>query len=145
MQFGDFLLKDVARVDVHAGSKKALIQDMARDLAVPLGIESRTICQAVLEREQLGPTGVGNGVAIPHARLPELDRLAGTIVRLAEPIDFEAADGQPADLVFMLLTPDIDGVDHLKALALVARELRQDEVRARLRSADTAAAMIAVL
>lgn len=145
MQFSEFLLKDTVRIDVHASSKKALLQELSRLVAGPLGLEPREIFEAIIEREKLGPTGVGGGVAIPHARLAGLDRLAGTFVRLAQPIDFEAADGQDADLIFLLLTPDASGVDHLKALARVARELRQESTRARLRSANSAEAMVAVL
>jgi PTS system nitrogen regulatory IIA component len=145
MNFTDFLIKEAVRVDVHASSKKALIQELARLMGEALNMNSRDIFNAVMAREKLGATGVGGGVAIPHARMEGLEKLAGTFIRLAHPIDFEAADEQPADLVFLLLTPDSHGVDHLKALARVARELRQDTVRARLRSAANADAAVAVL
>ncbi len=97
------------------------------------------------QREKLGSTGVGNGIAIPHGKLPKLDRLFGVFARLERPVDFEALDGQPVDLVFLLLAPEAAGADHLKALARVARLLRDSEVARKLRDSRDAEALYAVL
>jgi nitrogen PTS system EIIA component len=145
MEFKKLLIREAVRIDVNASSRKAVLHDISSALAAELDLDGRAVFEAVIAREKLGPTGVGGGVAIPHARLAGLDQLAGTLWRLAEPIDFEAADGRPADLIFLLLTPEEGGVDHLKALARVARELRQEAVRMRLRGASTADAMVSVL
>ena len=98
-----------------------------------------------MQREKLGSTGVGNGIAIPHGKLPKLDKLFGLFARLDRPIDFEALDGQPVDLVFLLLAPEAAGADHLKALARVARLLRDPEVARKLRESRDAEALYAVL
>ncbi len=101
--------------------------------------------EAVLERERLGSTGVGEGVAIPHARIEALSRPAGGFAHLSEPADFEAIDERPADLVFMLLAPTDAGADHLRALARAARVFRQERIRAALRQAQTEEAVLAIL
>ena len=99
----------------------------------------------MLQREKLGSTGVGNGIAIPHGKLPKLDKLFGLFARLDRPIDFDALDGQPVDLIFLLLAPEAAGADHLKALARVARLLRDPHVANKLRESRDAEALFAVL
>ena len=127
--------------NLKATSKKHLFNELARLASESASVPARTVFDAVLERERLGSTGVGAGVAIPHARLPGLDRIRGIFVRLEHPIDFESIDDQPIDLVFMLLAPSDAGADHLKALAKVSRLLRRPEMRDRLRKAPDADAI----
>ena len=109
------------------------------------GQNERAIFEILLQREKLGSTGVGNGIAIPHGKLPKLGKLFGLFARLDRPVDFEALDGQPVDLVFLLLAPEGAGADHLKALARVARLLRDPEVARKLRDSRDAEALYAVL
>lgn len=120
-----------------ANSRKQVFHAMCSELSLVLDIDERTIFDAVMERERLGSTGVGEGVAIPHARLEGLERPLGAFARLAEPVDFEALDDRPCDLVFMLLAPIAAGADHLRALAAVSRAFREASVRAALRDAIT--------
>jgi len=123
----------VPGLDVH--SKKHAIQEIAAVAARQTGVPEREVFDTLLQRERLGSTGVGNGIAIPHGKLVGLDHLAGFFFRLAEPIDFEALDDQPVDLVFALLAPEDAGADHLKALARIARVLRSPGVAEELRRA----------
>jgi nitrogen PTS system EIIA component len=109
------------------------------------GQNERAILEILLQREKLGSTAVGNGVAIPHGKLPKLGRLFGLFARLEKPVDFEALDAQPVDLVFLLLAPEAAGADHLKALARVARLLRDPEIARKLRESRDADALFAVL
>ena len=118
------------------------MSDIAADLT---GLNARDIFDAVLQRERLGSTGVGQGVAIPHARLAGVKEVVGVFARLRTPVDFESIDGRPADLIFMLIAPDDAGAEHLKALARVSRLLRREDVRQRLRAAPDADAVHAVL
>jgi len=115
-------------------SKKRLMQSIAGLAHDLIGMPEGQIFDALQERESLGPTGVGHGVALPHARLPELTEVHGAFLRLEKPIDFDAADKQPVDLVFALFAPADTGVDHLKALALVSRTLRDGALRSKLRA-----------
>lgn len=128
-----------------ATSRKQVLCDLAEALALKTGLETRDVFDAVMERERLGSTGVGEGIAIPHARLEGLEKPVGGFMRLAEPIDFEALDDQPCDLVFMLLAPEKAGADHLRALAAVSRAFRQSSVRTKLREAETEEAVRTVL
>jgi PTS system nitrogen regulatory IIA component len=109
------------------------------------GQNERVIFETLLQREKLGSTGVGNGIAIPHGKLPKLERLFGLFARLDRPVDFEALDGQPVDLIFLLLAPEGAGADHLKALARVARLLRDQDIARKLRESRDAEALFAVL
>ena len=109
------------------------------------GQNERAIFEILVQREKLGSTGVGNGIAIPHGKLPKLNRLFGLFVRLEQPVDFEALDGQPVDLIFLLLAPEAAGADHLKALARVARLLRDTDVARKLRDSRDAEDLYAVL
>lgn len=130
--------------DMRASGKKAALQKLCERAAHDTGIEARRIFDAVIEREKLGSTGVGGGVAIPHARLEGLDRVRGWFARLEEPVDFEAVDDAPVDMVFLLLAPDAANADHLKALARVSRFFRRESQRQRIRDAETAAAILSL-
>lgn len=134
MQIGSILKPEAVRVLGETTSKKRLFQrvgDAAEALyALPAGFT----VDALLERESLGPTGVGKGIALPHARLPGLDGIVGLFFKLERPLDFNAVDRQPVDLVFVLFAPEQSGVDHLKALALVARTMRDGSTCAKLRA-----------
>ena len=119
-------------------SKKQALQELAAKAAELTGQNERSVFEVLLQREKLGTTAVGYGVAIPHGKLPKLEKLFGLFARLERPIDFEAMDGQPVDLVFLLLAPEGAGADHLKALARVSRLLRDAGTCDKLRGADTA-------
>src|SRR5262245_40087638 len=125
--------------------KKQVLQELAAKAAELTGQSDRAILEILLQREKLGSTGVGHGVAIPHGKLPKLGKVFGLFARLERPVDFEALDGQPVDLVFLLLAPEGAGADHLKALARVARLLRDPDVAMKLRSSRDAEAIYAVL
>ena len=118
----------------RAGSKKRLFSDLAQVAQDAYGIDADAAFQALQDREGLGPTGVGEGVALPHARLPGLDAVRGVFFRLDGPLDFDAADRRPVDVIFALFAPEAAGVAHLKALALVSRTLRDQALLAKLRA-----------
>jgi len=126
-------------------SKKQAVQELAAQAGQLTGHNERTIAEILLQREKLGSTGVGNGIAIPHGKLPKLGKLFGMFARLERPIDFEALDGQPVDLIFLLLAPETAGADHLKALARIARLLRDPDIGQKLRASQDADALYAVL
>jgi PTS system nitrogen regulatory IIA component len=130
---------------LHATSKKQALQELAKHAAALTSLHERTIFDVLLERERLGTTGVGNGIAIPHGKLPGIDRLYGLFARLETAIDFDAIDEQPVDLIFMLLAPENAGADHLKALARVSRLLRDKATCEKLRGSDRADALYALL
>jgi len=130
---------------MKVNGKKQALQEIAAKAAKLTGQSERTILEILLQREKLGSTGVGNGVAIPHGKLPKLNNVFGLFARLDRPVDFEALDGQPVDLIFLLLAPEDAGADHLKALARVARLLRDPEVTRKLRDSRDADALYAVL
>lgn len=130
---------------LKATSKKNLFQELAHRMAGVAGVDSRELFAALLERERLGSTGVGRGVAIPHCRLPTVTRIYGALGRLETPINFEAVDQQPVDLVFLLIAPDCAGADHLKALARVSRLMRDPGTCEKLRGAHDAAAIYALI
>lgn len=144
MNLSDILGPDAVRAPLRATGKKALFQRLAELAASVHGLEAEAVYQALLRREKLGSTGVGRGVAIPHARLPKLDHVNGLFVRLAEPVAFGATDRRPVDLVFTLLGPDA-AATHLKALARIARTLRNEAVRRKLRSTFEPEALHAIL
>jgi PTS system nitrogen regulatory IIA component len=126
-------------------SKKQALQELSARAATLTGLSERAIFEVLLQRERLGTTAVGGGVAIPHGKLPKLDHIFGLFARLERPIDFEAMDGQPVDLIFLLLAPEGAGADHLKALAKVARLMRDQDLGAKLRASRDAQALYAVL
>lgn len=134
MRVADLLRPDGVRVLSAVGSKRRLFGELADMAAARWGLDATGVCDALLERESLGPTGVGHGVALPHARLPGLDRVQGLFLRLDRPIDFDAVDRQPVDLVFGLLAPAASGVEHLKALALISRTMRDQATCQKLRA-----------
>jgi len=130
---------------LKVNGKKQALQEIAAKAAALTGQNERTILEILLQREKLGSTGVGNGVAIPHGKLAKLANVFGLFARLERPVDFEALDGQPVDLIFLLLAPEGAGADHLKALARVARLLRDPEVARKLRNSHDVDALYAVL
>lgn len=130
---------------LKASNKKQALQEMARRASELSGLHERAIFDVLLERERLGTTGVGNGIAIPHGKLPEAKSMFGLFARLDGPIDFDAIDEQPVDLVFLLLAPEGAGADHLKALARVSRLLRDRSICEKLRGTDQADAIYALL
>ena len=145
MALADLLQQDAIIPALKANSKKQVLQEMAAKAAKLTGLPERDIFDVILQRERLGSTGVGHGIAIPHGKLPTLNKLFGLFARLERPIDFEAMDGQPVDLVFLLLAPEGAGADHLKALARIARLLRDQDVAKKLRASRDAQAIYSVL
>lgn len=145
IDFSNLLDESVVFDALQADSRHAVLRKLSEALAERSGIDSRIILEAVTLRERLGSTGVGEGVAIPHVRLAGIDRPIGAFARLAAPVDFEAVDDNPCDLVFMLLAPEAEGSAHLKALAQVSRVFRQSGFRADLRSASDAGALCSLL
>jgi PTS system nitrogen regulatory IIA component len=145
MEIRDILAIEAVGCHLRATSKKQLFQEIAARAADAYGLEARTVFEALLERERLGGTGMGRGVAAPHARISDLDRIRGVFMRLEKPIDFDAPDEQPVDLVFALLAPEDAGADHLRALARVSRVLRDNAVVTKLRSCADAQALYALL
>ena len=145
MDLIEILHPSAVRNTQSVGSKKRLFQDLAAMSAQNYGIDSGAAVEALLERENLGPTGVGRGVALPHARLENLDRIVGCFIKLDRPIDFDAVDRQPVDLIFALFAPLSSGVEHLKALALVSRTLRDPDVCLKLRNNEDPITLLAIL
>ena len=134
MDISSLLQPNAVRVLSHVTSKKRLFQDLGDIAQIVYGLNASTTLDALQERESLGPTGVGHGVALPHARLHGLDRVVGIFLKLEKPLDFDAVDRQPVDLVFALFAPKDSGVEHLKALALVSRTMRDAGTCAKLRA-----------
>ncbi|MCW6507905.1 PTS sugar transporter subunit IIA [Lichenifustis flavocetrariae] len=141
----DLIPGDAILPSLRAASKKTVLQEMSERAAAVSGLSDREVFDAVLQRERLGSTGVGNGVAIPHGKLARCERIFGVFARLEKPIDFEAMDGAPVDLVFLLIASEMAGADHLKALARVARFLRDPKLTMQLRMTRDAKALHAVL
>ncbi|HEX2624795.1 MAG TPA: PTS sugar transporter subunit IIA [Sphingomicrobium sp.] len=145
MQLNDFLDFDSIRLDVSAGNKRSTLNQLSQVAGQRLGIDPTRIADAIADRERLGSTGFGGGVAIPHGKLDDLDRIYGLVARMAQPIDYKALDGEPVDLIFMLLSPPDAGAEHLKALASVSRLVRNAATIEKLRGARTRDALAAVL
>jgi PTS system nitrogen regulatory IIA component len=145
VEITDLLSPDSVLPKLHVSGKKQALQELAKRAAAITTLPERQIFDVILERERLGTTGVGGGIAIPHGRLPKLDRIYGVFARLDHPIDFESIDEQPVDLVFMLLAPETAGADHLKALARVSRMLRDRHVTEKLRGSESREALYALL
>jgi PTS system nitrogen regulatory IIA component len=145
MALNDIVALNAVIPALKVNGKKQAIQEIAARAAELSGLGERTIFETLLQREKLGSTGIGHGIAIPHGKLPKLDRLFGLFARLERPIDFESLDGQPVDLIFLLLAPEGAGADHLKALARVARLLRDPDIANKLRESRDADALYAVL
>jgi PTS system nitrogen regulatory IIA component len=145
MQLSAILRPEAVKVLSSSPSKRRLFQDLAEMAAGCWRLEPQAVTEALIEREGLGPTGVGRGVALPHARLGGLDRVRGLFLRLDRPLDFDAVDRAPVDLVFCLLAPAEAGVEHLKALALVSRTLRDPSTCAKLRANTDPATLHTIL
>jgi PTS system nitrogen regulatory IIA component len=145
MEITDLLTVDGVVCNLHATSKKHALQELAQRAAEATGLHERAIFDVLMERERLGTTGVGKGIAIPHGKLGNVDRLHGLFARLDKPIDFDSIDERPVDLIFLLLAPETAGADHLKALARVSRLLRDKTVCEKLRGTDDPEALYAVL
>lgn len=145
MEIADLLIPAAVIASLRATSKRQALQELAKRAAALTGRPERAIFEVLLERERLATTGIGNGTAIPHGRLADLPRLYGLFARLEKPIPFEAIDDQPVDLIFLLLTPDSAGADHLKALARISRLLRDKAICEKLRGTDRADALYALL
>ena len=145
MEIEQLLRPDSVIAHLRATSKKQALQDLAKRAAEITGLYERAIFDVLLERERLGSTGVGNGIAIPHGKIAGLDRLYGLFAHADQPIDFDAIDEQPVDLIFLLLAPEGAGADHLKALARVSRLLRDRAICEKLRGSDSADALYALL
>ena len=145
MNISDLLAPDAVLPALKVQTKKQLLQELAARAHGVTRLPERRIFETLNERERLGSTGVGSGIAIPHGRLSESKIISGVFARLESPIDYEAVDSQPVDLVFMLLAPENAGADHLKALARVSRLLRNAATCEKLRAANTAEALYAIL
>jgi len=145
MPLNDLVAPNAIIPALKVNGKKQALQELAAKAAELSGLSERTIFEILMQREKLGSTGVGNGIAIPHGKLSKLNKLFGVFARLERPIDFEALDGQAVDLVFLLLAPEGAGADHLKALARVARLLRDPEVAHKLRDSRDIEALYSVL
>jgi len=145
MPLADLVAPNAILPALRVNGKKQALHELAAKAAALTGQNERSIFEILLQREKLGSTAVGNGIAIPHGKMAKLNRLFGLFARLDRPIDFEALDGQLVDLVFLLLAPEAAGADHLKALARVARLLRDPEMARKLRDCRDAEAIYAVL
>lgn len=145
MPLADILAPNAVFPMFRASSKKQLLQELAQRAGTLLSRDHREIFDTLLHRERLGSTGVGGGIAIPHGKLPDMTQLFGMFARLEKPIDFDALDGEPVDLVFLLLAPEAAGADHLKALARVARLMRDPNMVEKLRATHDAVVMYQLL
>ena len=145
MIIADLITPQSVIANFRVSSKKQALQELAKKAASLVGQPEKLVFDVLSERERLGTTGVGLGIAIPHGKLPGLERMTGLFARLDKPVDFEAIDNQPVDLIFLMLAPEDAGADHLKALARVSRLLRDRAVCAKLRGTDNADALYALL
>lgn len=145
MGLGSILKLDAVKTISSCTSKKRLFHDLGELAEASYGLNATNVIDALIDREGLGPTGVGQGIALPHARLEGADKVVGLFLRLEKPLNFEAVDRQPVDLVFALIAPKDAGVDHLKALALVSRTLRDGGVCAKLRANNDQATLHTIL
>ena len=145
MQLSEFLDFDAIKTSLPGGNKRSLLQQLANLAGQRLGLNSGAMLASLTEREQLGSTGFGQGVAIPHGKIEGLNRIYCLFARLAEPVDFKAIDGKPVDLVFLLLSPPDAGAEHLKALAVISRVTRHMPTLEKMRGARSRDALAAVL
>ncbi|SRR5579884_3605645 len=145
MPLDDLVAPNAILPSLKVKTKKQALQELAARAAALTAHNERAIFDILMQREKLGSTAIGNGIAIPHGKMSNLARLFGLFARLERPIDFEALDGQPVDLVFLLLAPEGAGADHLKALARIARQLREPAMAHKLRASRDAEALYAVL
>ena len=145
MSLNDLLTPDAVIASLRVNGKKQALQELSDRAAEVSGLPAREIFDSILQRERLGPTGVGDGIAIPHGKLAKCRRIFGVFARLERPIDFEALDGLPVDLIFLLIAPESAGADHLKALATIARKLRNANFAAQLRATRDASAIYSMM
>lgn len=145
MQIADLLVPGSVFVAVKAHGKKQLFSELAQRAAKVVHLPEKRIYEIVMGREKLGTTGVGQGIAIPHGRDDDIEKIVGLFVRMDAPVEYEAVDNQPVDLVFLLLAPESAGADHLKALARISRLLRNQMVCSKLRAASSAEELYAIL
>ena len=145
MQLSDFLDFDSIKTSLPGGNKRSLLQQLANTAAQRLGRDPAEILASIVERERLGSTGFGHGVAIPHGKIDGLKSIYGLFARLSEPVNYKAIDGDPVDLVFLLLSPPDAGADHLKALASISRVIRHAPTLEKMRGARSRDALAAVL
>ena len=145
MSLHDLLSRDGIIPSLRANSKKTVIQELCERAGIVSGVPWREIYDAVLQRERLGSTGVGRGIAIPHGKLAGKRRIFGVFARLERPVDFDALDGEPVDLVFLLVAPESAGADHLKALAKIARLFREGPLTAKLRTVRDPSSLFSLL
>ncbi len=144
MRLTDFVSPEAIFANVRATNKKQLLQELSQRAAKLSGLDEREIFDALLHRERLGSTGIGEGVAIPHGKLAKVKSIFGIFARLERPIDFDSLDGAPVDLVFLLIAPEASGADHLKALACVARVLRDPALVSAVRATNDADALFSL-
>lgn len=145
MELGDLITPEAIIPTLKAKNKKQVLQELAEKAAGLTGLDARDIFETLLQRERLGSTGVGRGIAIPHGRVAALQSIVSVFARLEQPIDFEALDEEPVDLIFLLLAPEHAGADHLKALARISRLLREPQSIEKLRASHDRAALYSVL
>jgi len=145
MELSKLLSANAVRIVSHSTSKKRLFHDIGEVAASAYGLNASVAIDGLQERESLGPTGVGHGIALPHARLQELDRIVAVFLRIEKPLDYDSVDRLPVDLVFALFAPKDSGVDHLKALALVSRTMRDSSTCTKLRANTDPAKLHAIL
>ena len=145
MQLADFIDFDAIKPALPGGSKRALLQQLANLAGQRCGAEPTAILATLNEREKLGSTGLGQGVAIPHGKIEGLGRIYGLFARIAEPVDYKAIDGRKVDLVFLLLSPPDAGAEHLRALAAISRVIREGSTLEKMRGARSRDALAAVL
>lgn len=145
MQLAHILKSDAVKTISSCTSKKRLFHDLGELAESSYGLNPTEVIEALIEREGLGPTGVGHGIALPHARMDGVDKVQGIFLRLEKPLNFESVDRQPVDLVFCLIAPATSGVDHLKALALVSRTMRDPSICAKLRANSDPATLHTIL
>lgn len=145
MELSNILAPEAVKILSAASSKKRLFQEIGDVAASAYGMDSQATVEALLDRESLGPTGVGHGVALPHARMPNLTSVIGAFLIMEKPIDFDSVDRQPVDIAFALFAPEDAGVEHLKALALVSRTLRNVTMCAKLRANPDPSTLYAIL
>ena len=146
MKMHDILSKEAIKTKIKVANKKQLLQEIANVASEHIGVPNMSIAKSLQQREILGPTGIGNGVAIPHVKIRGLTKICGFFFSLERPIDFEAADKQPVDLIFTLLAPENNkGTEHLKALAMVSRVFSDKNIRSKLRSSENTDSLFAIL
>ena len=145
MEIDNFIDQDSVLLNLKSSSKRQALMELSKRIADNNNLSEREIFDVLLEREKLGSTGIGEGIAIPHGKLKGLEKICGCFVRLNKPIDFESIDGKPVDLIFLLLAPENSGVQHLKALALMSRIMGNKTFCNKLRSSDSAESIFSLL